>query len=146
MVKARRGMAILPSRGIVTVLARAFESGVLKSTVMRIAMTALAAAMGETLEHHSLLLTCRVALFTRDALVQAGQWKLCVGVMKIRSRTPRIQLRAMPAIGSLLSAMHVLMARTALAPKAQKRPVEILQLDLRASLGGNILCGVAFIA
>jgi hypothetical protein len=128
-------------------LASAVELGFLKSAAMRVHVTVLATAEHESLEKSRLSLGMRLmALPAGDRLVLPGEGVVRAAVIEAGSGRPGILRMAACAVRSLLSFVHISVARKALAAKTEKRMVEILDLDVRAGGGRNKLAHVALLA
>jgi hypothetical protein len=87
-----------------------------------------------------------VALLADNILMLSSQGIVGAGMAESGGWLPGILPVAFEAIVIQLSLMLILMARKAFTAKSQERPVYILDFDLHAGRGGDVLCGVTLLA
>jgi hypothetical protein len=131
--------------GIVAELALPSGFRFQKCTLMLICVAAV--ALGETQSFEEELFfggtsaLPGVAPFARNFLMHSGEWKGRAWMVKLWSRLPRLHRVAPGAVLPQLPLVRFPVAESTLAAQAQKGPVEILDLDLRAPGSAN-LCGI----
>ncbi len=157
--------AALPASGVVTPLALFAEVQGLKSPVVLVRVTALAAAVRQSLEEKHLLgwtPFCQflvdlslgdefcpgpgVAFDARKLLMHAGELKGGAGVVEPRGWFPRLGSVAAEAVWSELFLMRLLMARCALAAQTEEGSVKISHSDLRPGCSRDPVCRMATLA
>jgi hypothetical protein len=140
MIELRAGVIILPSTGIVAVIAGASKLDFLKGPPVLIGVTALAAAVSQPFEPSILLTRLRsVALLAGFGLMQSREREVRGAMIESGSRLKAILRVAAQTIGAQLALMLILMTCGALTAKSQERPVWIFQFDLAAGAGWNLV-------
>ena len=144
VAEVRAGPAVLPAAGIMAVLAGSAESGFLERSAMRIAVAALARAVGQAFEAGGLRGGARaMALLAGDRLVQSRQRKTGAAVAEAGSRFPGRHRMAAATVRAELAAMPIFVAGQAGAAQTQEGAVEVPDFDLGTGRGRDALLVVA---
>lgn len=147
VAKARPRAIILPSAGVVAVVADPPKPGLAECRAMRVYVTALTSAEREPGESRPLFGGFGpVAFLAGHCLMQTRQRKASPGVIEALCRFPRILRMAAGALLAQLTAVPVLMAGRALLAEAQEGRVEIFHFDLGAGGGRQVFFDVTGLA
>jgi hypothetical protein len=147
VMEVRAWLVLLETVGVVAGIAGTPELDFLKSPVVGIGVTALAAAEIQSFELGILLTGLgSMAFLAGLRLVQSGEREVGGGMIEAGGRLEAILGVTAEAIGAQLALMLILVTGKAVAAKAEERPVRIFELDLGADGSGNSRCDVTFLA
>ena len=135
----RRCIYFFPTGGAVAGLA-----GTLKLTFMRIGVAVVTASERQPFIARRSIGTWRVALLALHLRVRPGQRIARLAVIEFSRLLPVDNVVTLQAVLPKLPFMEIRMTRHAIGREPQKRPRNVLHLDLRALAGGDVRWSMTF--